>query len=220
MTAPMRVDIYSDTVCPWCFLGKRRFELALVERPHIELKLVFRPYELNPDMPSDGVERSLYLATKLPDPVRVAAMQDSLRRQGEAIGIKFRFDLIERMPNSRRSHLLIALAARNGLQARAKERVMQAYFEQGVDIGDAEELVRIGVEVGLTEREVRSALVLRAGQDGVVAAERHASSIGITAVPTFIFDSQYSISGAQEPAHMARILDQVAEYRRSRAAAS
>jgi len=216
MTAPMRIDIYSDTVCPWCFLGKRRFELALAMQPHQNPKIVFRPYELNPDMPPEGMDRPSYLATKLPDAARVAAIQDTLTRYGEAIGLNFRFDLIERVPNSRRSHLLIALAARHGLQSLAKDRVMRAYFEQGVDIGDSEELVRIGVDVGLVEREVRSALVLRLGQDGVVAAERHASVLGITAVPTFIFDSQYTISGAQESANMARVLDQVAEFRRTR----
>ena len=111
---------------------------------------------------------------------------------------EFRFDLIKRVPNTRRSHLLIAHAARRGLQAAVKERIMRAYFEEGCDIGDIEELVRLGVEAGLSEREARSALVLRAGQDGVVAAERHAAVLGITGVPTYIFDGQYTISGAQE----------------------
>jgi predicted DsbA family dithiol-disulfide isomerase len=212
----MRIDIYSDTVCPWCFLGKRRFEMALALRPQYEPKIVFRPYELNPEMPGEGMDRSAYLVAKLPDSARVSAMQDTLTRYGEVVGLNFRFDLIERVPNSRRSHLLIALAARHGLQFQVKDRVMRAYFEQGVDIGDSEELVRLGVEAGLVEREVRSALVMRVGQDGVVAAERHAAALGITAVPTFIFDSQYSISGAQESANMVRVLDQVAEFRRIR----
>jgi predicted DsbA family dithiol-disulfide isomerase len=215
----MRIDIYSDTVCPWCFLGKRRFELALAAQPHQNPRIVFRPYELNPEMPSEGMDRPAYLAAKMPDAARVAAIQETLTRYGEAIGLKFRFDLIDRVPNSRRSHLLIALAARHGLQSQAKDRVMRAYFEEGIDIGDSEELVRIGVDVGLVEREVRSALVLRLGQDGVVAAERHAATLGITAVPTFIFDSQYTISGAQESANLVRVLEQVADFRRAREAA-
>jgi predicted DsbA family dithiol-disulfide isomerase len=219
MTAQMRIDIYSDTVCPWCFLGKRRFELALAQRPYLEPRVAWRPFELNPDMPWEGVERAAYLTAKMGSPDRVAAMEEALTQQGEAIGVRFRFDLIKRMPNSRRSHLLIAHAARYGLQARLKDRVMQAYFEEGADIGELDELVRLGVEAGLVEREARAALVLREGQDGVVAAERHAGTLGITSVPTYIFDGQYTLSGAQEPSNMARILDQVAEFAAAREAA-
>jgi predicted DsbA family dithiol-disulfide isomerase len=219
MTAQMRIDIYSDTVCPWCYLGKRRFELALAQRPYLEPRVTWRPFELNPDMPWEGVERAVYLTAKMGGAGRVAAAEEALTQQGEAIGVRFRFDLIERMPNSRRSHLLIAHAARYGLQARVKDRVMQAFFEEGSDIGDLDELVRLGVAVGLVEREARAALVLREGQDGVVAAERHAGTLGITAVPTYIFDGQYTLSGAQEPSNMARILDQVAEFAVAREAA-
>jgi predicted DsbA family dithiol-disulfide isomerase len=219
MTVQMRIDVYSDTVCPWCFLGKRRFELALAERPYYEPRVTWRPYELNPDMPWEGMERAAYLIAKIGDPARVTAMEEALTRHGEAIGLKFRFDLIQRMPNSRRSHLLIAHAARHGLQASLKDRVMQAYFQEGVDIGDLEELVRLGVDGGLSERETRSALVLREGQDGVVAAERHAAALGISAVPTLIFDGQYTLSGAQEPSNLARVLDQVAEFAAAREAA-
>jgi predicted DsbA family dithiol-disulfide isomerase len=220
MNPQMRIDIYSDTVCPWCFLGKRRFELALAERPQYEPRVTWRPFELNPDLPWEGVERAAYLAAKIGDAARIAAMEEMLVHHGEAIGLHFRFDLIKRVPNSRRSHLLIAHAARHGLQARVKDRVMQAYFQEGVDIGDMEELVRLGVESGLAEREARSALVLREGQDGVVAAERHATAIGISVVPTYIFDGQYTLSGAQEPTNMARILDQVAEFAAAREAAT
>jgi predicted DsbA family dithiol-disulfide isomerase len=219
MTAQMRIDIYSDTVCPWCFLGKRRFELALAQRPYLESRVSWRPFELNPDMPWEGVQRAAYLTAKIGGPERVAALEEALTQQGEAIGVRFRFDLIERMPNSRRSHLLIAHAARYGLQGRVKDRVMQAYFEEGSDIGDLDELVRLGVEAGLVEREARAALVLREGQDGVVAAERHAGTLGITSAPTYIFDGQYTLSGAQEPSNMVRILDQVAEFAAAREAA-
>jgi predicted DsbA family dithiol-disulfide isomerase len=146
-------------------------------------------------------------------------MEETLLRHGDALGIKFRFDLIERMPNSRRSHLLIAHAARHGLQGKTLDRVMRAYFEEGTDIADIEELVRLGSECGLPERETRSVLVLRAGQDGIVAAERHASVLGITAVPTFVFDGQHTLSGAQEPETMARILDQMVEFAAGREAA-
>jgi predicted DsbA family dithiol-disulfide isomerase len=216
----MRIDIYSDTVCPWCYLGKRRFELAVAARPQYEPRVTWRPFELNPDIPTEGVDRLTYLTARVGTPERVAEAHAELTRQGEASGIAFRFDLIERMPNTRRSHLLIAHAARFGRQAAVKDRVMRAYFEEGCDIGDIEELVRLGVEAGLGERESRAALILRAGQDGVIAAERHAQVLKITGIPTFIFDGQYTISGAQEVGALAQVFDQVADFAAAREVAS
>jgi predicted DsbA family dithiol-disulfide isomerase len=212
----MCVDIYSDTVCPWCYLGKRRFELALAARPRYEPRINWRPFELNPDLPWDGVDRAAYLATKFGDLTQIEAGQEALVRLGSAVGLEFRFDLIKRLPNTRRSHLLIAHAARQDLSSEATERVMQAYFEEGCNIGEVDELVRLGVEAGLSERETRSAMVLRQGQDGVVAAERHAAVIGINGVPTFIFDRQYSVSGAQEIETFTQVIDQVMELAAAR----
>ena len=212
----MRIDIYSDTVCPWCYLGKRRFDVAVAARPQFEPRVTWRPFELNPDIPAEGVDRAAYLAARLGNTERVAAAHAELQRQGEATGINFRFDLITRMPNTRRSHLLIAHAARSGRQAVVKDRIMRAYFEEGCDVGDIEELVRLAVDVGLSERESRSALILRSGQDGVIAAERHAAVLGITGVPTFVFDGQYTVSGAQDVGSLARIFDQVADFAAAR----
>jgi predicted DsbA family dithiol-disulfide isomerase len=216
----MRIDIYSDTICPWCYLGKRRFDLAVAARPQYEPVVVWRPFELNPDVPIEGVDRETFMAAKMPDQSRLEAAHVELERQGEASGIRFRFDLISRVPNTRRSHLLIAHASRRGLQSAVKDRLMRAYFEEGVDIGDLDELVRLGAEVGLSAAESRNALILRVGQDGVVAAERHASVLGITGVPTYIFDGQYTISGAQEVGIFARVFDQVAEFASARGIAS
>jgi predicted DsbA family dithiol-disulfide isomerase len=216
MTQRMRVDIYSDTVCPWCYLGKRRFELALAGRPQYEPRINWRPFELNPDLPWDGVDRAAYLATKFGDLAQIEESQEALVRHGSAVGLEFRFDLIQRLPNTRRSHLLIAHAARQELSGEVVERVMQAYFEEGCNIGDVDELVRLAVEAGLSERETRSAMVLREGQDGVVAAERHATVLGINGVPTFIFDRQYSVSGAQEIETFTQVIDQVMELAAAR----
>jgi predicted DsbA family dithiol-disulfide isomerase len=220
MEPKMRVDIFADTICPWCYLGKRRFELALEARPRYEPCVAWRPFELNPDLPWEGVDRAAYLADKFGDVAKIEESQAELVRHGEAVGLQFRFDLIKRLPNTRRSHLLIAHAARHGLSNEVVERVMQAYFEEGCNIGDVEELVRLGVEAGLAERETRSAMVLREGQDGVVAAERHAAVLGITGVPTFIFDRQYSLSGAQEITTFTEVIDQVVEFAAAREVAS
>jgi predicted DsbA family dithiol-disulfide isomerase len=208
----MRIDIFSDPICPWCYLGKRRFELALARRPHLETRISWRPFELNPDLPSDGVDRAWYLANRVSDPQAFAQAQKTLIGLGEAVGILFRFDLIERIPNTRRAHLMIAHAGRLGVQAAVKERLMHAYFEEGCDIGDVDELARLGAEVGLSEYETRSVFVLRLGHDALVAAERHAASLGFNGVPTFVFDGQYTVSGAQETEVLLRVLDQVAGF--------
>jgi len=216
----MRIDIYSDTVCPWCYLGKRRFDLAVATRHQYEPVVTWRPFELNPDVPVEGVDRETFMAARMSDQARLEQSHAELERLGEASGIEFRFDLIDRIPNTRRSHLLIAHAARFGLQAAVKDRIMRAYFEEGSDIGDLDQLVRLASEVGLSAAEARNALILRVGQDGVVAAERHAAVLGITGVPTYIFDGQYTISGAQEVGIFARVFDQVAEFASARGVAS
>jgi predicted DsbA family dithiol-disulfide isomerase len=208
----MRIDVYSDTVCPWCFLGKRRLDLALASRPQYDTQVRWRPFELNPEIPLDGMPRASFFASRGVTSERAAEIDTELTRMGGASGIQFRFDLIQRIPNTRFSHLLVAYAGRHGRQSAAKDRIMRGYFEEGVNIGDVEELVRLGVEVGLQETNLRHAMIIRAGQDGIVAAQRHATLLGISGVPTFIFDGQYTISGAQEVAIFAQVLDQVAQF--------
>lgn len=214
----MRVDIFFDTVCPWCYLGKRRFELALEARPRYEPAIAWRPFELNPDLPADGVERAKHLASMLGDAARIEEIHAGLVESGHAVGLAFDFARIERLPNTRRSHLLIAHAARRGLQSEVVERVMQAYFEEGVDLGEVEELVRLGVEAGLAENEARAAVILREGQDGIVAAQRHAGVIGIKGAPTFLFDRQYTLAGAQEVETFIEVIDRVVELAAAREA--
>ncbi len=208
----MRIDVYSDTVCPWCFLGKRRLELAVASRPQYDIQARWRPFELNPDIPWDGVPRAHFFASRGITAEKAAETDAELVRLGAASGIQFRFDLIRRIPNTRYSHLLVAYAARHGRQGEVKDRIMRGYFEEGVNIGDVDELARLGAEVGLPAAECRHALIIRSGQDGVVAAERHAMLLGITGVPSFIFDGQYTISGAQEVPIFAQVLDQVAQF--------
>ena len=214
----MRIDIFSDTVCPWCYLGKRRLHLAVASRPQYEFSLTWRPFELNPDMPLEGMDRSAYLAMRGLNTPRFIESQNELERLGAQSGIEYRFDLVKRVPNSRFSHLLIAHAARLGLAAEVKERIMRGYFEQGRDIGEIEELVALAEEVGLDADRARHALIVRIGQDGVVASERHAHVLGITGVPTFVFDGQYTLAGAQEVGVFAQVLDQVAELASSKSA--
>ncbi len=184
----------------------------MASRPQYDIQLRWRPFELNADVPVDGVPRAHFLASRGITADRTAEMDAELMRLGAASGIQFRFDLIQRIPNTRFSHLLLAYAARSGRQSAVKDRIMRGYFEEGANIGEVDELVRLGAEVGLPVAESRNALIIRSGQDGVVAAQRHATLLGITGVPSFIFDGQYTISGAQEVAIFAQVLDQVAQF--------
>jgi len=163
-------------------------------------------------MPVEGVDRETYMAAKMPDQVRLERAHVELERQGEASGIRFRFDLINKVPNTRRSHLLIAHAARRGLQAAVKDRIMRAYFEEGCDIGDPDELVRLGCEVGLSGAEARNALILRIGQDGVVAAERHASVFGNYRRTYLYFRRPVHDFRCAGSRVLAQVFDQVAEF--------
>lgn len=194
----MKVEIYSDTVCPWCFVGKKRFELAARARPDIGLDVHWLPFELNPALPESGVEREAYLAEKFGDPSRVQAMQARLRELGEMLGIHFRFDLSRHMPNTRASHALLAVADEHGDQDAVCEALFKAYFEQGRDIGDHAVLVEIGVGAGLDAADLARVLEARRHYTEIEALERRAHEWGITGVPTFIFDRRYAVSGAQE----------------------
>lgn len=207
----MRIDIFSDTVCPWCYLGKRRLQLAVAARPQYEMRLSWRPFELNPELPGEGISREDYWAARQLPRERMEEAHQELVRLGAGCGINFRFELISRMPNSRMSHLLISFAGRLGCQSEAKERIMRGYFEEGRDIGDVEELVSLAAEVGMPPHQTRRSLITRSGQDGVVAAERHAHVLGITGVPTFVFEGQYTLSGAQEVAVFTQVFDQIVE---------
>jgi predicted DsbA family dithiol-disulfide isomerase len=209
MSPILRIDVYADTVCPWCYLGKRRLDATLASRTQHPARVTWRPFELNPDLPAEGVDRRAFLDARVADRKAYEEAEAALVELGRAAGIEFRFDRITRLPNSRRSHVLLAHAARLGLQGELLERLWRAYFTEGCDVGDLDELVRLGVEAGLEERDVVRTLVLRRGQDGVLAAERHALAIGLTGVPAFVLNGEYFGAGAREPAELAAAIDQV-----------
>lgn len=207
----MQVDIYSDVVCPWCYVGLKRFASARAQRPAVPTEVRWLPFELNPDIDSHGVDRDAYLAAKFGDLARIEGMQDHLRGIGAKLGIEFRFDLIRKTPNTRAAHALLALAAEHGLQNELSEALFAAYFEQGRDVGDTQVLIDVGARHGLEVRETRAALAERRHYAEIIDYEQQAMSWGISGVPTFIFDHRYAISGAQEPQVLLQIFDRLRE---------
>ena len=150
----MQVAIVSDTICPWCYIGKRRFERARAGRP-AGLAVEWRPFQLNPDMPADGVDRQRYMVAKFGSEERVAEIFGAIEQAGESEGIQFVFDRIARTPNTVDSHRLIEFAGQRGAQDQVVEALFRRYFEQGEDIGDRTVLEAAAVDGGLNKDEVR-----------------------------------------------------------------
>lgn len=206
----MRIDVISDTVCPWCYVGKRKMERALALRPEIDFDIHWHPFQLAPDVPDAGVDRQSYYREKFGDGGRIEAMTKRLAEVGKSLGIQFAFDDIAVQPNTRRSHALIALAE-GPQQDAVKEAILSAFFEQGLDIGDRDVLVRIGEASGLDGRAVRAALDDAEGLAAVTQHAQAAREMGVSGVPTFIFEQQQAFSGAQDEALFLQVIDELAE---------
>jgi predicted DsbA family dithiol-disulfide isomerase len=203
----MQIDVVSDTVCPWCFIGKRRLGRALAMRPDIPFEVFWRPYQLDPSIPDGGLDRRAYLAAKFGDSPRVAAMGETIRAEGQGEGIEFAFDKILRSPNTLDSHRLIRWAGAVAKQDDIVERLFKAYFVEGRDIGDAAVLTKIASEAGMDAALVAEMLAKDADAEIVEREAGMANQMGISGVPTFIFNSRLMISGAREPEILVKIID-------------
>ena len=204
----MEVEIWSDIACPWCYIGKRRFEAALAEFEHAgEVSVTWRSFELDPSAPPERPgNRSERIAEKYGVTVEQArAMEQRVTDAAAGEGLEFRFD-IARSGLTFDGHRLIHIAAAHGLQDAMKERLMRAYFSEGQLISDRDTLVRLAGEVGLEMNEVRELLDSNRYSDEVRADERDATALGISAVPTFVVDRQLGVSGAQPPDVMMQLL--------------
>ena len=203
----MRIDIIFDTVCPWCYIGKRRLERALRLRPRVRPDLRWRPFLLNPDMPAHGVDRRLYLERKFGSPHRVQRVFGAVTAAGEAEGLAFDFSRVRRTPSSLASHCLIRFAAAAGCQDQVVEAVFAAYFSEGRDIGDHRVLAEIGAANGLPPVAVREYLAAVCDEQTVLTDNARAHHLGVSGVPCFIFEENWAVAGAQEPETLVRFLD-------------
>lgn len=205
----MRIEVFSDTVCPWCYVGLARLKRALLQRPQRPFELHWLPFELNPDLPAAGEDRGEYMQRRFGDVNRFADAQQQLRQLGTELGLDFRFDLQRRMPNTRRSHVLIGWAAGQGAgaQTRVQTAILQAYFSRGLDIGDGAVLADLAADCGLDRAAAGVALDDAALHSTVVKLENQARQWNISGVPTFIFDRREAFSGAQEESVILEFID-------------
>lgn len=205
------ISIVFDTICPWCFVGKYRLEAArkLLDIEGIRFDVEWRPYQLNPDMPDDGLDRRTYRATKFGNPARSDALDAQMTALGREIGLHFRFDLIGRTPNTLASHVMIADARRIGgsrLQCKAVEALFTAYFIEGRDVGRRDVLQDIAAQVGF-EHEGADDAALR---ELVEQEDRDARLAGMRSVPSFLLNGHYLFSGAQPVDVLAETLRKAA----------
>jgi predicted DsbA family dithiol-disulfide isomerase len=209
------IEIWSDIACPWCYIGKRRFEAALAEFEHADdVRVTWRSFELDPAAPSEREgERAARLAEKYGITVeRAREMERHMTDTAAGEGLEFRFD-IARSGATFDAHRLIHLAAEHGLQDAMKERLLRAYFGEGELMSDRDTLVRLAVEVGLGEDDVRQMLAGERFAEEVRADERTAAGLGISAVPTFVVDRSLGVSGAHPPEALLELLRQGWERR-------
>ena len=215
----LSIDIISDVVCPWCFIGKRRLEAALElyrqRRPDApQPQVVFHPFELNPDIAREGIARADYIAKKFG--ARGYSAHDRLVQAGKPLGIAFAFDGIRRQPNTLAAHALIESARRRGVQGAVKEALMQAFFVDAVDLTDTQALVRVASEAGLDRKEAEAALADESLRRAVAEEEDKARAMGVNGVPFFIFNNRLAVEGAQPP---EVLLDAMLEAEKEPAAA-
>jgi len=206
----MKIEIWSDIACPWCYIGKRRFARALGSFSHRdEVEIVWRSFELDPSAPKQhGVPQAQLLATKYGVSVQQAESMDAnMTAEGKKEGLDMRFDRVQ-VGNTFDAHRLIHLAATHELGAEMVERLFVAYFTEGAAIADADVLVRLATDVGLDADATRSMLAGSMFADAVRADEARAQGFGITGVPFFAIDERYGISGAQPPEVMLDTLRQ------------
>jgi predicted DsbA family dithiol-disulfide isomerase len=190
------IDVISDVVCPWCFIGARRLQEALTLCADIKTSVRWRPFQLDPTIPPEGMDRASYIASKFP-PERIAEIHHHLEKLGAELGIDFAFDKITRSPNTMNAHRLICWSYAQGTQSALVAALFQAYFVQGRDIGDADVLCEIAAQHGLDAENVRIWLADDLDRNSIAHEIQSAQNMGIQGVPFFIIDGKFGLSGAQ-----------------------
>jgi predicted DsbA family dithiol-disulfide isomerase len=208
----LQVDIVSDVICPWCYIGKRRFERALAEvGDRHRVAVTWRPFQLNPDMPAEGMDRAAYLTAKFGAPERARDIFDRMAAAGAEEGIRFAFDRISRAPNTLQAHRLIRLGQKCDKQDAVVETLFAAYFTEGAAIGELATLIGLAERAGLAAADAERYLAGDDDRELVLGEDDAARRMGIHGVPCFVLERQYAISGAQDPLVLAEAFDRVAE---------
>ena len=201
------IDIYSDVICPWCYIGKRRLERALAERPQNGLKLHWRAFQLNPDMPAQGMDRQLYLQLKFGSAANAERIYREIKAVGDEEDLAFAFEAIQRTPNTIECHRLIRFAGMTDRQGAVVEALFRAYFLAGENIGAPAVLLNVAQSAGLDPAETQAFLDSDLEAEAVRAEDSEARRGGLQGVPTFIVNGKYVLSGAHLPEVLYQMFD-------------
>jgi predicted DsbA family dithiol-disulfide isomerase len=211
-TAPasVHIDVVSDVVCPWCFIGKRRLEMALELVPDVAVSVNWRPYFLNPWIPREGIDRQTYLETKFGSVERYGAIAERVTAAAAMEGLLYASDKISRQPNTLDCHRLILWSRSATDPARMKQRLMELYFSEGADLTDAKTLIQAAIDCGMDGDLVRRLLASDADIDRVEGDANAAKEAGIDGVPCFVFGGSVIVTGAQSPEYLASAIERTA----------
>jgi predicted DsbA family dithiol-disulfide isomerase len=206
---PLQIDIVSDVVCPWCYIGKRRIENALALTPDVPVEINWRPFFLNSWVPREGIGRDEYLTAKFGSPEAYKGIAGRVVAAANEEGLLYRPELVRRQPNTTDCHRLIHWADAQGKSGEMKQRLMELYFRDGGDLTDINVLVQAAADCGLDPNDVRRRLVTDEDVALISAQAKDASDKGISGVPTFVFAQKYALSGAQPAEQLANAIRQV-----------
>ena len=205
----MKIEVVSDVICPWCFLGKRRLDRALALVPEISAEVIWRPFFLDPSIPAEGLSREKYMKDKFGNR-DLKAMHKPLEDAGAKDGVPYHFDKITRTPNTLDAHRLIRWAKQAGKQQAVVEALFVAYWSDGKDVGDHKVLAKVAFAVGMDGKEIDNLLSQDTDKREVMEEVEKSYQLGVQGVPTFIIDNKYGVSGAQEAEALADMIRQVA----------
>ena len=207
----MQIDIYADVVCPWCYIGERRLHQALAQRPDLRVERRWRPFQLQPGMPKQGLPRAEFAQRKFGGVANMNAAFAQVVAAGVQDGVEFRFDHVASAPNTVDAHRLIVWADGHGKQWELANALFAAYFTHWRNLNDADQLVDVAAQVGLPADQGHAFLVTDEGVAQVQASQREADELGVHGVPFFVFNNQFAVSGAQPVQLFLRALDMAAE---------
>ena len=207
---PLQIDVVSDVVCPWCYIGKHRFERALALVQDIPVEVNWRPFFLNPWVPREGMSREDYLVTKFGSVEAYKGIASRVKEAAAEEGLQYNSERMQRQPNTLDCHRLIHWASVSGAAAAMKQRLMELYFRDGGDLTKLDVLVQAAADIGLDANAMRERLGSDTDIDLVSAQATEASNKGISGVPTYVFAQQYAVSGAQSPEQLAAAIRQLA----------
>jgi len=205
----IKLDILSDPICPWCYIGKAHLDRALEANPDHPFEIEWHPFQLNPDMPEGGMDRRLYLETKFGGKENAIRVYSQIADAAEAAGLKIDFEAMKVTPNTIDAHRLIHWAGLEGRQTAVVSRLFKAYFEEGLDIGDRSILLDIAEGTGLDRAMIETLLNGDADAEDIRTRDGHARERGVTGVPTFVVNQQYVVPGAQPPELWQKVLDEL-----------